>query len=39
MRKANQIVMKFRKRDYAKIALSGYTMNTLNPAVFLANRF
>jgi threonine/homoserine/homoserine lactone efflux protein len=30
-----QIVMKFRKRDYAKIALSGYAMNTLNPAVFL----
>ena len=30
-----QIVMKFRKSDYAKIALSGYAMNTLNPAVFL----
>src|SRR5947207_10867414 len=27
--------MKFRKRDYAKIAVSGYLMNTLNPAVFL----
>jgi len=30
-----QIIIKFRKRDYAKIALSGYAMNTLNPAVFL----
>ena len=30
-----QISVKFRKRDYAKIALSGYAMNTLNPAVFL----
>jgi len=30
-----QIILKFRKRDYAKIALSGYAMNTLNPAVFL----
>jgi threonine/homoserine/homoserine lactone efflux protein len=30
-----QIFTKFRKRDYAKIALSGYAMNTLNPAVFL----
>jgi len=30
-----QLVMKFRKSDYAKIALSGYAMNTLNPAVFL----
>jgi threonine/homoserine/homoserine lactone efflux protein len=30
-----QIFLKFRKRDYAKIALSGYVMNTLNPAVFL----
>ena len=28
-------VMKFRKRDYAKIFLSGYFMNTLNPAVFI----
>ena len=28
-------VFKFRKRDYAKIALSGYFMNTLNPAVFI----
>jgi threonine/homoserine/homoserine lactone efflux protein len=27
--------LKFRKRDYARIALSGYLMNTLNPAVFL----
>lgn len=30
-----QILLKFRTRDYAKIALSGYAMNTLNPAVFL----
>src|SRR5690242_5087210 len=30
-----QVVIKFRKRDYLRIALSGYLMNTLNPAVFL----
>ena len=30
-----QVFVKFRKRDYARIALSGYLMNTLNPAVFL----
>src|SRR4051812_22352952 len=29
-----QVFTKFRKRDYARIALSGYAMNTLNPAVF-----
>ncbi|TAL43770.1 MAG: lysine transporter LysE [Chitinophagaceae bacterium] len=28
-------VIKFRKRDYAKIFFSGYLMNTLNPAVFI----
>lgn len=28
-------VFKFRKRDYAKIAVSGFFMNTLNPAVFI----
>ena len=28
-------VIKFRKRDYAKTFLSGYFMNTLNPAVFI----
>ena len=28
-------VIKFRKRDYAKIFFSGYFMNTLNPAVFI----
>jgi threonine/homoserine/homoserine lactone efflux protein len=28
-------VLKFRKRDYAKIFLSGYLMNTLNPSVFI----
>ena len=32
---AGQQVMIFRKRDYAKIALSGFFMNILNPAVFL----
>src|SRR5215470_8103232 len=30
-----QQVVVFRKRDYARLALSGYFMNTLNPAVFL----
>jgi threonine/homoserine/homoserine lactone efflux protein len=30
-----QVFIKFRKRDYARIALSGYFMNILNPAVFL----
>lgn len=28
-------VIRFRKRDYAKIFLSGYFMNTLNPAIFI----
>ena len=28
-------ILKIRKRDYAKIFLSGFFMNTLNPAVFL----
>lgn len=28
-------VIKFRKRDYAKIFLSGYFMNTLNPAILI----
>jgi threonine/homoserine/homoserine lactone efflux protein len=28
-------VFKFRKRDYAKIFLSGFVMNTLNPSVFI----
>src|SRR5689334_17749715 len=28
-------VFKFRKRDYARIFLSGYFMNTLNPSVFI----
>ena len=28
-------VFKFRKRDYARIFLSGFFMNTLNPAVFI----
>jgi threonine/homoserine/homoserine lactone efflux protein len=30
-----QQVFKFRKRDYAKMFLSGFFMNTLNPAIFL----
>jgi len=30
-----QVFVPFRKRDYARLALSGYFMNTLNPAVFL----
>jgi threonine/homoserine/homoserine lactone efflux protein len=28
-------VFKFRKRDYARIFLSGYFMNTLNPGIFI----
>lgn len=32
---AGKQVFTFRKRDYAKIFLSGYFMNTLNPAVFI----
>ncbi|MCB0716418.1 MAG: LysE family transporter [Chitinophagaceae bacterium] len=30
-----QQVVKIRKRDFAKISLSGYLMNTLNPGAFL----
>jgi threonine/homoserine/homoserine lactone efflux protein len=30
-----QQILKIRKRDYAKIFLSGYFMNTLNPSVFI----
>lgn len=30
-----QQIFFFRKRDYAKIFLSGYFMNTLNPSVFI----
>ena len=30
-----QVLVQFRKRDYARIALSGYLMNTLNPGVFI----
>lgn len=33
--KEGQQVFKFRKRDYAKMFLSGYLMNTLNPAIFI----
>lgn len=32
---AGQQVFKFRKRDYAKMFLSGFFMNTLNPPVFV----
>ncbi|HEX4878188.1 MAG TPA: LysE family transporter [Chitinophagaceae bacterium] len=28
-------IFKFRKRDYAKLFLSGFFMNTLNPAIFI----
>jgi threonine/homoserine/homoserine lactone efflux protein len=30
-----QVFVPFRKRDYVRVAFSGYLMNTLNPAVFL----
>jgi threonine/homoserine/homoserine lactone efflux protein len=33
--KEGQLVIKFRKRDYARIFFSGFFMNLLNPAVFL----
>ena len=33
--RGQQIITRFRKRDYAKIILSGFFMNTLNPAIFL----
>lgn len=33
--RGQQIITRFRKRDYAKIFLSGFFMNTLNPAIFL----
>jgi threonine/homoserine/homoserine lactone efflux protein len=32
---SGQQVFKFRKRDYAKMFLSGFFMNTLNPPVFV----
>jgi len=32
---SGQQVFQFRKRDYAKMFLSGYVMNTLNPSVFI----
>lgn len=32
---ATQPAFQFRKRDYAKIFVSGFFMNTLNPAVFI----
>jgi threonine/homoserine/homoserine lactone efflux protein len=33
--KEGQQIFKFRKRDYAKLFLSGFLMNTLNPAIFI----
>lgn len=33
--KEGEQMLKMRKRDFAKIFLSGYFMNTLNPAVFI----
>jgi threonine/homoserine/homoserine lactone efflux protein len=33
--KEGEQIFKFRKRDYAKMFLSGYLMNTLNPAIFI----
>jgi threonine/homoserine/homoserine lactone efflux protein len=30
-----QVFLKFKRSDFVKIALSGFLMNTLNPAVFL----
>jgi threonine/homoserine/homoserine lactone efflux protein len=35
MNDAGQQVLQFRKRDYAQTFLSGFFMNTLNPAVFI----
>lgn len=32
---SGKLVFKFRKRDFAKIFLSGFFMNTLNPSVFI----
>ena len=34
MDEAGKQVFKFRKRDYAKMFISGFFMNTLNPGVF-----
>ncbi|WP_276502373.1 LysE family translocator [Terrimonas pollutisoli] len=33
--RGQQVLSRFRKRDYAKIFASGFLMNTLNPAIFL----
>jgi threonine/homoserine/homoserine lactone efflux protein len=33
--RGQQIMSRFRKRDYAKIFAAGFLMNTLNPAIFL----
>lgn len=33
--RGQQVLSRFRKRDYARIFASGFLMNTLNPAIFL----
>ena len=33
--RGQQVMSRFRKRDYAKLFLSGFFMNMLNPAIFL----
>ena len=33
--RGQQVILRFRKRDMAKLFLSGFFMNTLNPAVFI----
>ena len=33
--RGQQIMSRFRKRDYANLFLSGFFMNMLNPAIFL----
>ena len=33
--RGQQLLTRFRKRDYARIFVSGFLMNTLNPAIFL----
>jgi threonine/homoserine/homoserine lactone efflux protein len=33
--RGQQLIARFRKRDYARLFISGFLMNTLNPAIFL----
>jgi threonine/homoserine/homoserine lactone efflux protein len=33
--RGQQLITRFSKRDYARVFLSGFAMNTLNPAIFL----